>query len=159
MRKLQMMLQNGQTTEAGELAKELGTRAAVIEAWCRYREKKFPECAEILGRTPESQGTLELQAYLHAYESTGMKDERKLSEIVAKLEPSNVNANNAIVIAAREKTSSLDANQILLRLTDWAENLDRQIAVVGEANLLHNMARLALEKLIPTKLLLLFVMR
>jgi hypothetical protein len=140
------LLQDGRTSEAGALAKELGLKASVIEAWCLYREKKFADCAEVLSRTPENQSTLELQAYLYAYEFTGLKDERKLAEVTAKLEASNVNANNAVVIAARENNSALDAAGIFNRLTPWAEGLDRSMATVTEANLLHNMARLALAK-------------
>lgn len=140
------LLQDGRTSQAGELAKELGLKAAVIEAWCLYREKKFTDCADVLSRAPENQSTLELRAYLYAYEFTGMKDEQKLAEVTAKLEASNVNANNAVVIAAREKNSTLDASGILDRLTPWAEGLDRSTAVVAEANLLHNMARLFLAK-------------
>jgi hypothetical protein len=146
LKALEGLYQNGQTVEALTVALELGQKALVQAAWCHYRLKNYTACVETLSRTSETQSALELWAYLYAYEYTGYKDEEKLQSIVKKLEPDNVNAHNAVVIAARDKNSTLDAAEIFTKLDPWINGLDRSLATEKDANLLHNLARLALAK-------------
>lgn len=153
LKAVETLYQNGQTVEALEVSLMLAHQGLVQAAWCHYRLKQYPECAATLAKTPDSPGSLELWAYLYAYEFTGFKNEQKLEEIVSKLSPDNVNAHNALVIAARDKNSNLDAAQIFAKLEPWISGLDRSLATEKDANLLHNLARLALAKdLVPDHL-------
>ena len=136
----------GKMEEALELARGLGEQLQVTQAWCLYRLKKFGDCHAVISQLPESTQTLELMAYLYAYGASGFRDETKLLETAAKIPSDNFNRMNALVIAAREKGSTLDANQILSQLDQWTASFDRSSATVEQANLLHNAARLALEK-------------
>lgn len=146
LKALEELYQNGQMVEALAVALDLGQRALMQAAWCYYRLKQYPECVATLSRTTETQSSLELWAYLYAYEFTGFKNEDKLKQIVKKLDPDNVNGNNAVVIAARDQNSTLDAAEIFTKLDPWIKSLDRSRATEQDANLLHNLARLALAK-------------
>ena len=140
------LYRNGKTEEALALAAGLGQELQVIEAWCLYRLKRFGECHAAISQLPESTQTLEVMAYLYAYGASGFRDEKKLLETATKLPSDNFNRMNALVIAAREKGSTLEADTILSQLDRWIASFDRSSATVEQANLLHNAARLALEK-------------
>jgi len=150
---IQRLYQDGKTGEARELASKVIQGAQLVEAWCLYREKNYTEAHAVLSQLPESPKALELWAYLYAYNASGFRNEDKLLETVEKLPSDNFNRTNALVIAAREKVSTLDANKILADLMPWIASLDRTLATVEQANLLQNAARLALGKgILPTAL-------
>jgi hypothetical protein len=119
-----------------------------LAAWCHYRQKEFAKCleqVEISERYGESQSTLAIRAYLYAY-APEYKDEAKLTEIIPRLHPENVDGINAVVIAARAPDSTIPYQEVSRKAAETLGSLDYGQPSVSHANLLHNMARLSLEK-------------
>lgn len=127
----------------------------LVQGWCLYRQGRYRDAFSFASSEPEQQGKLELLAYLYAYDRSPHKDHQQLQAIVEKLPPSSVNGSNALVIAARDKKTSLDRAVIWRRLDAWVEGLSPHGATLEEANLLHNLARLADEQRDVSKALVL----
>jgi tetratricopeptide (TPR) repeat protein len=118
----------------------------LVQGWCFYRHKQYEEAFVFATSEPASQGKLELLAYLYAYSQSPYRNEKKLLEIVDQFPDKSVNGYNALVIAARDKGTSLVRDAVWNRLDQWVDQLNLNGATLEAAHLLHNLARLADEQ-------------
>lgn len=119
-----------------------------LAAWCHYRQKNYAQCleqVEMAEHYGETQSTLAIRAYLYSYD-TEFKNEDKLLEILPRLHPENVDGINAVVISARSPKSKISWEQASTLATEAIDLLASEPPTVSHANLLHNMARLFLDK-------------
>ena len=125
----------------GLVAQEVHTRLG----WCHYRAKDYGAALEQADLAGDTQGSLSLRASIHAY-GKGYQDEKVLLGIIPKLAPENINAYNAIAISARSPNSTIPEEQVWESTQHLVNTLEPDTATVAGANLVHNLARLALAK-------------
>lgn len=116
-----------------------------LRARIYYHQGNYQETLDETELAGEAQGALLIQLNVYQY-ADGFRNPEKAKELLEKIGPT-VSGLNSEVIAALKPDSDVNYGELMRRGEEVIEGLTRENATLIATHLMHNLARLAMDKL------------